>query len=129
MATSGGRSSAGSVAAAVGLTTSMVMPGFGAAVGAAAGFAVDKALSGPDVDLNVVKQKVERDPRLWRRDDETFREWICRLGLTGFDDDVHQLRRLELRAAYTDRLLKRLDVKDDLEELQTAYDRGLLFWR
>jgi hypothetical protein len=69
--------------------------------------AVDRALSSPDVDLDNVKDTVERDPNLWRKQGETFHEWARRLGLFQLVDDVHEQRKFQMREAYTGRVLTR----------------------
>jgi hypothetical protein len=48
-----------------------------------------------------VKEKVEKDPTLRRQQNESFQEWVKRLGIFSLLDDVHESRRYQLRLLYT----------------------------
>lgn len=100
----------GAAAAAATAVGSAMMPGLGALVGAAASVAgqaaVDAALNGPKVDLDAIQKLLDNNPNLRRKEGESFRDWVQRLRLLGFTSDPHQLRRLQLREAYTSRVLR-----------------------
>jgi hypothetical protein len=69
--------------------------------------AADQALSGSsEVNIESIKEKIEKDPSLARRDDESFQRWVKRLGIYSLVDDVHESRRFQLRGEYTDKVIK-----------------------
>lgn len=131
----GAAANAAAVAASVGTAAAVLGAPFGGALSAVGGAiagvaaatgegAVDQALSAPEVNVEAVKEKVERDPSLWRREGETFQEWVKRLGVFSLIDDVHEQRRFQLRAAYTDKVIAR-DARrsEELDQLQSLYER------